>query len=541
MGGDNTSQSMISWKDNLRLRPISFLLLVTAAAYAPVFLADFLNFDDDAYVTGNTALREGVTWAAVKWSFTAYHSSNWHPLTWLSHALDISIFGFAPWGHHATNLLLHLLNTALVYMVMFRLIPTSMAGRAPVVALIVALLFALHPLHVESVAWISERKDLLSGFFALMTTWAYAQYARRPRPGLYLAVLLLFTCGLMSKPMLVTWPCVLLLLDYWPLRRLQNVRAGLWCVAEKLPLFALSLASVVITLQAQTRAVVPLEARTVDERINNAAVSYMMYLWKAIFPYPLATPYPFLEDTLAPWRVALAWAILLSLSTVALVKWRRAPWFIVGWVWFLGTLVPVIGIVQVGEQAMADRYSYLPHLGLFLALACAVAQRRHSSDEQAPPSRYRWILIAFAAVLASLTFRQTLYWRNSETLFRHSIAVTEKNYVAHNNLGKALMENGRIDEALGHFEQSVAISPGNLPARNNLGVAYLLTGQPERALAQLELVRQNVPPDPDLLVNMGAAYLEMKNHAAARAVAEEALRLNPSHPKANALRQLLLK
>jgi len=494
--------------------------------YGPTLGHGFVNLDDDAYVVENAALAEGLTWDAVVWSFTAFHSANWHPLTWLSHALDVSLFGFHPGGHHLTNTVLHGLNVVLVFLLLLRL-----AGRAGP-AFVVAALFAWHPLHVESVAWISERKDLLSVFFGLLCLAAYVRYAEKPGWGRYLPVFVLFAASLMAKPMLVTLPCVLLLLDLWPLDRLGRT-PGRWAlrVLEKLPLLALVAASAVLTLAAQQDAMAPLAARPLDMRVANAVVSVMVYLQQTFVPWPLAIPYPFDPERLTWWRVGGACALIAALTAWALWQWRRGrPYAIVGWLWFLGTLVPVIGIVQVGEQAHADRYTYFPHIGLFIALVWTgfEAVRRWPAVRR-PLAGATMLFLAACLVLAHLQIGK---WKDSETLFRHALAVTEANFVAHNNLGKALMEQGAYDEAREQFEASVTLSPTNIEAQNNLGVAYLAANELQAAVDTFALLVHHLPDDPEIRVNYGVALLAAGYPQRARREAEAALARAPGFPQA---------
>ncbi|HEY9422309.1 MAG TPA: hypothetical protein VIW92_12900 [Thermoanaerobaculia bacterium] len=401
------------------------LALLTVLAFLPSLGNGYVLLDDPLYVTGNPQVRQGITREGLAWALTANVANNWHPLTVLSHMLDVEVFGLPAAGHHLTSLLLHLANVLLLFAALQRM--TGAAFRSA----LVAALFAVHPTRVESVAWIAERKDVLSGLFWMLALLAYVHYACRPNPRRYLPVALAMALGLAAKPMVVTLPCVLLLLDFWPLGR----RGWGRLILEKVPLFVLSAASSLVTLRYQETSLAPLEVLPWDLRFANAAVSYATYLGKAFLPRNLAVFYPFPAEIPA-WKVAGASALLLLLTGLAIWRARRSPWLLVGWLWFLGTLVPVIGLVQVGRQAMADRYTYLPFIGLFLAMvwgAAELAQRRAS---------LRPILGTLAVLailgLAGMTRAQVHHWRDSVTLFRHALKVSRDNPLARRGLAKAL-------------------------------------------------------------------------------------------------------
>jgi tetratricopeptide (TPR) repeat protein len=465
-----------------RLLIIFLLVGVTLVAYESVRKYEFVDYDDDRYVTNNPRIRRGLSWNNVAWAMTATEVANWHPLTWLSHMMDCQLYGLNPAGHHLTNLLLHLANVVLLFWVL-----QQMTGALWPSAMVAAL-FAVHPLNVESVAWVAERKNVLSTLFWLLTMWAYVIYARRAGWRRYLLVAGLFVLGLMSKPMLVTLPCVLLLLDYWPLGRLSgraavesaasyqrpdetdrhsrqvDLRApafaacALRLVLEKLPLFLLAAASSAITVEAQ-RLDGAFDAKVLPlgTRLANALVSYASYIYKMIWPDHLAVLYPHPGASLQGWRVIVS-ALALTFITF-LVVWgsKRFPYLMVGWLWYVGTLVPVIGLVQVGGQAMADRYSYIPLIGLFIIIAWGMTDL-----SRFVPARNYWLIGVAAAVLIALTMtarRQLSYWQNSITLFEHTLAVTDDNAIAHNNLGAVLVGKGRLDEGLAHLYEAVRLNP----------------------------------------------------------------------------------
>ena len=461
---------------------ISLLLAaITLAVFSPVVHHQFVSFDDPDYVTANTHVNGGLTCSDVAWAFCASHAGNWHPLTWLSHMADVQLYGLNPAGHHLTNLLLHAANTVLLFLLLRRL--TGALWRSA----FVAALFALHPLHVESVAWIAERKDVLSAFFGLLSLLAYARYAQgrsensaprithytlRPPAISLLPSLLFFALGLMCKPMLVTLPFLLLLLDYWPLCRFEfktqnsKLKTLLPLALEKWPFFFLSAVSCLVTVLVQQRAMQPLTNLSISSRVGNALVAYTRYLGKTFWPAHLATPYPHPGHWPLP-QVLLAAALLIGLTLGALSLYRKLPFVLTGWLWFLGTLVPVIGLVQVGEQSMADRYSYLPLIGLFIILAWggrAAASRWHVSG----------VALGSAAglILFPCAWRaraQLRCWQNSESLYRHAVAVTKNNWIGYYNLGSCLDAEGRTDEAMTNYFKAVAMQPHYPDPLNNIG------------------------------------------------------------------------
>lgn len=503
---------------------------VTLLPYLQVVDYDFITLDDDMYVTNNPLVLAGLTWTGVKWALVAQHSSNWHPLTWLSHMLDSQLYGSWAGGHHLTNVLFHLANTILLFLFL------AWVTQALWPSALVAALFALHPLHIESVAWVSERKDVLSTFFWIVTMWAYAGYAISPSIWRYLAVVFLFILGLMAKPMLVTLPFVLLLLDYWPLRRIQGLapvpalssgstpqpgpaKQSYWhLIYEKIPLFTLSALSCLITLSAQSGSgsVMPLYIRPLGPRIANALVAYVKYGVKMFWPPPMAMFYPL---TPVPWWKALAAAVVLLIVTaLLLVRARRSPYLAVGWLWYLGTMVPVIGLVQVGGQAMADRYTYISFIGLFIIVVWGIF-------ELTAHWRFRKAILALgtAAVLVACwwaTWVQIGYWRNSETLFVHAIRVTGPNYMAYNHLGMYYANEGKEDQAVLMYKNALAVAPGYPPAYNNLGIIYANRGRFDEAIANFKKAIQLTPGNPSYHRNLALAYSKQGKQAQAEAVME---------------------
>jgi protein O-mannosyl-transferase len=464
----------------------------TLLVYWPVFSGGFLNYDDPQYVTQNPPVRAGLTWDSVGWALTARHSSNWHPLTWISHMLDCELYGLQPAGHHATNLFFHVVNTLLLFLALKRM--TGAVWRSA----FVAALFALHPFHVESVAWVAERKDVLSTFLLLLTILAYARYVAQPRLARYLLVALLFALGLMAKPMLVTLPCLLLLLDFWPLRRPPptvkvfgheiSIRepsgdqpaAGTppgRLVLEKLPLLALSCASSAVTLWAQTESIVV--NLPITMRAANAVLSCARYVAKTIWPVHLYVNYPY-PRTLSILHLMVAAVLLGSASVLAIQHARARPYLLTGWFWFLVALLPVIGLLQVGFQSLADRYTYIPLIGLFIVLAWGgydLAERW-----RLPP-----VAIGAAGVLVlgaciPLTIAQVSCWNNSVTLFEHALRFDRNNFIAQYNLAVTLMEQGKLDAAGGHFAAAAKVIPSYAQAHSSLGQVLIGQGRFEEAI-----------------------------------------------------------
>ncbi len=449
------------------------LALVTLLVYLPVTRDGFLNYDDGDYVTENQVVQNGLTGAGIKWAFTTWHASNWHPVTWLSHMGDCELFRSNPGGHHFVNVLFHAASTVLLFFLLLELTGALWPGA------FVAALFAWHPLHVESVAWISERKDVLSTFFALLALFSYAGYAKENRRRNFWLALVFFALGLMSKPMLVTLPFVMLLLDYWPLQRIQ--KTNIWRLAfEKWPFFLLVIISCAVTFLAQRNdAVASLVKVPLWLRFENAIMAYMGYLVKTIWPAHLAVFYP-LPKHISWILLSMAAGGLLAISALVWRARRQSPYLLMGWLWFLGTLVPVIGLVQVGDQAMADRYTYFPLIGIFVAGTFALAA-------WANKFHFRKTAVAVAGVLMlavclALTKNQLRCWHDSESLFTHALAVTKDNALAHLNLGAALEENGKSDEALAQYRAALALDPQRYEAENDIGKLLYEMNKPEAAL-----------------------------------------------------------
>ncbi len=554
---------------------------------------DFVNYDDPDYVSKNVWVQKGLTLESIKWAFTSGHASNWHPLTWLSHMLDWELFGDKPRGHHFTNVLLHSLNAGLLFLVLRAM--TGFFWRAA----FIAALFALHPLRVESVAWISERKDVLSMLFGLISVWFYTSYTRaksllngRPRfisssVSSYILALVFFALSLMSKPMLVTLPFLLLLLDFWPLNRIllpfrktavevnesANTFRLSFAILEKVPFFLLIVGSSIVTFWVQKEGGAVSSALTLQARLANAAVSYCRYLHKMIWPEKLSVLYPH-PGSWPTGTVVAATLFLLVISALAVWQIRRRPWFFVGWFWFLGTAVPVIGIVQVGIQSMADRYTYIPMIGVYIVLswgACGLTAKM--------AARKTFLTMGSALVLICCSFftvRQIGVWRNSMSLFEHATAVTDKNYLAYNNLGFFLSEQARglrgearlrkIDEAIGKYQRSIeikgnyeealnnlghalaekgqhaqavpyyrsalSIKPSLLVAHNNLGNALSEVGQTKEAIEHYKIVLAKEPENVDAHNNLGVALAMTGQFEEGMTHLQEAVKLNPKNASA---------
>ena len=513
---------------------ISLLLIfVTASVYWQVQKFDFINYDDNDYIYNNPHVQDGITANTIAWAFTTAHASNWHPLTWMSHMLDCQMFGLWPGGHHLTSLFIHIANALLLFS-LFRKMTGDLWQSA-----FVGALFALHPLHIQSVAWISERKDVLSGFFWMLTLLAYVRYVRRPGWIAYVGVLIFFILGLLSKPMVVTLPFVMLLLDYWPLNRIQltglennlRLKAFFVLLREKIPLFLLAAASAGITFYVQQKggAVQLFDVVPLVNRIYNIPISYIIYIIKTVFPYKLAAFYPY-PNGFPWWEVIAAILTLLAGTVLAIRLTFRYPYIIVGWLFFIGTLVPVIGFVQVGVQSMADRYMYLPMIGLLIIVAWGIPD--FISNWQ---SKRFWLgatAILAVIILSAATWKQTGYWKDSVSLFSHAIEVTENNFVAHANLGTALRKDGKNDQAIVHFRNSLAISPDQSDVYMALGLALDERGNPEKALACLE---KSVLLDPeyyDAQYNLGTFLLKNGEWDQAISHLEKATCLNPGSDQA---------
>jgi tetratricopeptide (TPR) repeat protein len=471
------------------------LALAVLGAYAPLWNAGFINYDDPDYVTGNLHVRPGLTWNGLMWALTSAHAGNWHPLTWLSHMLDVQLYGMNPFGHHLTSVVLHLANSILLFLLLQRL--TSAVWPSAMVA----ALFALHPIHVESVAWISERKDVLSTLFWILSIWAYARWLEGTGQRFYVWSLVLFALGLAAKQMLVTLPFALLLLDYWPLQRWQTPFAKL--LAEKTPFFILAAVSSIITFFVQRHfgAVMSLNKMSLGERLANVCVSYLRYLAKIFWPAHLALAYPMLKPPAVEVIAAAAFLLIFSGAAIGLV--RTQPWLAVGWFWFLGTLVPVIGLVQVGMQSMADRYSYIPSIGLFIAVVWLLRSWSLRMDPRIPAI----FGLSVAGICLALTCRQAACWKDDQALFSHAIQNSKANFLAYAELGDYEAREGRTNTALNYLETSVRINPNFATSRNSFGKILLMEGSNDQAIIQLKEALRIDPKYPVALYNLGYALL----------------------------------
>jgi tetratricopeptide (TPR) repeat protein len=578
-------------------QPIVIYLLLTAAViitFRQVYHCDFINYDDPTYVFENTNIQSGITTQAIRWAFTTGHAANWHPMTWLSHMLDVQLFGLQPRWHHLTNLLFHIANTLLLFFVFNRM------TKAPWKSAFVAALFALHPLHVESVAWVAERKDVLSTFFWMLTMCAYVHFVEHPRLGRYLAVLTFLALGLMAKPMLVTLPFVLLLLDYWPLQRFeqnksaQEIRAEIrnpvsakkrkgkssrknipgsstpdqvprirsgaglsrpgqtprgvelekkpagdkyrWALIrpllwEKIPFFALAALSSIVTFIAQQKggAMETIEALPPGIRIANAFVSYIVYIEKTVWPVNLAVFYPY-PGSMPSWQVPGAVFLLGALTLLVIRTAKRFPYLAMGWLWFAGTLVPVIGIVQVGRQAMADRYTYVPLIGLFVMAAWGIPEllKRWRYHKEALLASSATVLLCLCIV----TWTQVGYWRNSITLYDYALEVTNRNDIIHNSRGDAYCRLGNLRQAIPDFDEAVEINPGNAEAYYNRGVTYGKLGDHRRAIENFDRAIEIYPKRVEPYYNRGFAYDELGDYDEAIADYDRAIAINPENAQA---------
>jgi tetratricopeptide (TPR) repeat protein len=509
------------------------LSIATAVAYLPVRHAQFVKFDDPDYVTNNPVVKDGLTWAGAAWAFTTTRASNWHPLTWLSHMLDCSLFGVDPMGPHLVNVGLHIANAALLFVVL----RVTTGDRFP--SALTAFLFALHPAHVESVAWISERKDVLSTLFWLLTVWAYVGWVQRGGVARYAAMALVFSLGLMSKPMLVTLPFTLLLLDVWPLRRLNLGACGLplrelrGLVVEKLPLFALVVGSSVVTAWVQHAggAVSSLDQVPLSFRGTNALISYVRYLGILVWPVDLCVFYP-LPSGWPTVSVVAAGGALLALTALVVVARRRSPYLLVGWLFFVGTLVPVLGLVQVGSQSIADRYTYVPFVGPFMMIAWG-------ANEVARRSRFgrvaTWTVgLTVVAVLAGTTYRQASTWRDNGTLFRHALSVSRVfNTHAHFEVGVELLEEGDRSGAKRHFTTILAMTPSDANAHAGLGTVLAQEGKSESAARHFEHALEADSDHVDARLNLAQLLADRGEDSFAMSHFREVLRTDPTNSVAN--------
>jgi protein O-mannosyl-transferase len=468
-------------KNSDKFRPLFICLtlaMITLAVFYQLGSFSFIDIDDAEYVWHNPNIQQGFTLKAITWAFTSGYEANWHPVTWLSHTLDWQLFGTNAGDHHLVNLAFHIANTLLLFLVLKRM--TNALWQSA----FVAALFALHPLHVESVAWISERKDVLSAFFWLLTMWAYIYYVNRPGIIRYLSVVLFFALGLMSKPMLVTLPFVLLLLDYWPLNRFKPKRSIISLFAEKIPLFVMVIASSVITFIAQKQGGTMriTEDYSFAVRAANAFISYIQYIYKMIWPANLSYFYLHPGPNVSFFYAAISAALLLAVTILAFRYSKNHRYLVTGWLWYLGTLVPVIGFVQVGIQAMADRYSYITLTGLFIIVAWGL-------PELLAKWHYRKIVlwcssISVLFILTALTYSQSQYWKDSVTLYQHALNAAPDNWKVNMDLAQTLLRQGRTAESIRRAEESVKLKPDCIDAINVLGVVYYYAGKTDQAIAQ---------------------------------------------------------
>lgn len=542
----HSNPSHTGWSDRFSVPAVClFLAAIVWFVFGGTLRHDFVYFDDERYVFENPVVQQGLTWAGVRWAAASFLLSNWHPLTLISLMLDRQLFGSGPAGFHLTNVLLHGAAVILLFLVLRRM--TGALWRSAFVAAV----FAIHPLRVESVAWVAERKDVLSGLFFMLTLWFYVRYAQKRTqrdqisstdirfPWLdYLLVLTFFAAGLLSKPMLVTLPVILLLLDYWPLNRLQpesgtanlfvfaNLKIPQPLLLEKLPLFGLSLASCVITIIAQRHAIQNFEHMSLPARLENATTSYVTYIGQMFWPVNLAVYYPFNTGELATSTITLSLLFLIGITVTPLRFHRRRPYLLGGWLWYLIMLLPVIGILQVGAQARADRYTYLPQIGLYILLTWVVA-------DLSTGWRCRKMLMGagsgiIIAVLMVCAHKQVAYWQNTETLWEHTIACTGDNLFAENNLGAFLLKNGKLDEAQNHFEKALHIQPRSSSAHHNLAMLLAQKGDFDGAIAHFQEALKFQPAFWQAHGNLASVLFYQKGKAdEALAHCLKALEINP--------------
>ncbi|MBW1801334.1 MAG: tetratricopeptide repeat protein [Deltaproteobacteria bacterium] len=524
--------------------PVYLLLtLAVLIVFWPVQHYDFINLDDPSYVTSNPHVKKGLTGESVKWAFSTDHAGFWVPITWISLMADYQLYGLHPGGFHVSNVLFHLANTLLLFAVLHCM--TGLLWRSA----FVAALFGVHPLHVESVAWITERKDVLSGFFWMLTMWAYFRYTKQTGPMRYALVVLFFTLGLMSKPMLVTLPLVLFLLDYWPLGRYKWVpshdarndisegsavivpRSLTFLFFEKVPLFALAFVSGILTLTATKHGggLESLEALPLDARIANAAISWVSYMLKMIWPHQLAIFYPHAGGTLPLWYLFAAGSLLIVLSFFIFRAYHK-PFLSVGWLWYLITLLPVIGLLQAGLQGLADRFTYIPLIGLFIIPAWGMP----CLWEKWRIKKWRLSLTAFAVLLALMVCAgfQVRCWRDSVTLFTHALEVTEDNDVAHKNLGNALARQNSLEKAAYHLREAIRIRSDDADTHNDLGVVLVRQGKLEKALRHFETALRIKPDSEKVHYNLGFTFTKMGQFEKAFKHYSDALRIKPGFKEA---------
>lgn len=557
------------WQNKIKLLIILLLIIITIAAYWQLTECDFISFDDNLYVTENSYVQDGLTYKGIIWAFTTFHAGNWHPLTWLSHMLDCELYGLNPMGHHWTNLLFHMANTLLLFFIFQKM--TGAIWKSA----FVAALFAVHPLHVESVAWVAERKDVLSTFFGLLMIIAYYRYVNKSNIANYLLIILFLSLGLMAKPMLVTMPFVLLLLDIWPLTRLNLSLNQLPCqnsnlmplIWEKIPLIILAVISIILTFLAQQSrgAVQPLELIPINYRIANALIAYSGYFIKAIWPQYLSVFYPHLGINQPIWKVVSSTLFLIGICFWAIRVSKKYPYMLVGLLWYIITLLPVIGLIQVGAQSMADRYTYIPLTGLFIIFTWGM------HDLLSKNKKYLTSILSLSAVIiisaiSLISFDQVKDWKNSAALFENAINVTDDNWLSHNNLGAELYNKEKFDESVFHFQEALKIKPLYFSALYNLGKAYhkkdkldkaafyynnalkikpghedthnnlanllFALGKIDKSASHYTSILRINPDNADVHNNLGYLLVTQKKRKEALLHFNEALRINPKHADA---------
>lgn len=507
------------------------LIAIVLAVYMQVEHHQFLSFDDDVYVTRNPHVTSGITGNNIIWAFTSFHAANWHPITWLSHMLDVQLYGVNPRGHHFTNVIIHTLSSLLLLQFLLR--TTASFWKSS----FVAALFALHPIHVESVAWVAERKDVLCALFWFITLLCYSEYAKKQKPALYVLSLISFVLGLMTKPMLVTLPVVLLLLDYWPLDRYRHEdqeqklqKQGLGAIVlikEKIPFLACSLLSSVVTVYAQHKggAMDGMKDLSFLDHLENALISYVRYIGKTFWPHDLSVFYPF-PSFFPLWQVISSLFVLLILSATAIKLRRQYPYFFVGWFFFLVTLLPVIGLIQVGIQSMADRYTYIPVIGLFITVAWGVPNLTKGIKNQEAILALFGSLIITASVI--LTYRQIAYWQDDIVLYRHALNVTTGSYLMHNSYGFALEREGEIDSAIQEYQKAIRLNPVYAKAHNNLGAALVAKGSLDAAIKEYQMALLISPNFAKAHYNLGVAFANKGDLTSAIFEYHEAIRIDPN-------------
>jgi len=521
--------------DNKYKYLILVLLIVSSLfAFGRIAGNDFINFDDPRYITENPQIKSGINLQTIKWAFCTAYFGNWHPLTLLSYALDWRLFGADAFGYHLINLFLHIGSALFLFLLLNRMTKNLWTSA------FVAAFFALHPLRVESVAWAAERKDVLSMFFGMASIYAYAFYTDKFKLSYYFLCVILFALSLMSKPMFVTLPFILLLLDYWPLGRwlkaLSAPTESRYMVAcrliwEKVPFFSMTVASSITTIWAQNKfgAFTLMEHLSFHRRVANAFISYVSYLVKIFWPVDLAVFYPY-EYSVPLWKLLISGLIIIAITTFVIYYIKKIPFLFVGWLWYLGTLIPVMGLVQVGSQAMADRYTYLPSIGFSIILAWGMSILLKRLEIRKKISFA--VAIAVLGMLALSTWMHCGYWANSTTLFAHTLQVTKDNYLAHYNLGCSLLDEGKIEDAIYNYDKTISIKPDYIGAYNNRAVAYHKLGHYQRAIEDYNQTIR-LQPDNDLaFYNIGLSYIELGQYQLAINNFNRAIRLNPNYARA---------